>query len=287
MSQAALDTSSSWADAENDLPATQVTENPDGTKTIVSYKINDQGKKVKVTQKVRLVTVKETVDPAIAARRKWSRFGEEKENRTVGPDNKTTQFGEEVQLILGTSWKEDAQKEAEARKKEMAQKKPQTIICRTCQGDHFTSKCPYKDTLGATDATSATTEQPATATPDPLSSTAPGPGGVRYVPPHLRRRGGAPAPGESERKERDDSTTLRVTSLNEQVDDIMLREVFNRYGIIKRATVLRDRETRRSKGIAFVEFDNVLDAQRALEGLNGRGFMNLIMKVDWSKPKKN
>ncbi|KAG7884990.1 hypothetical protein KL938_001247 [Ogataea parapolymorpha] len=286
MSQATIETPSSWADAENDLPATQVIENPDGTKTVISYKINDQGKKVKVTQKVKLVTVKETVDPAIAARRKWAKYGDEKDNATVGPDDKTTQFGEEVQLILGTSWKEDAQKEAENRKKEMAKSKPQTITCRTCQGDHFTSKCPYKDTLGATDATTTTPQASATATPEPSMAAVAGSGGVRYVPPHLRKRAGGAAP-EAERKERDDSTTLRVTSLNEQVDEMMLREVFERYGIIKRATVLRDRETRRSKGIAFVEFENVNDAQRALEGLNGRGFMNLIMKVDWSKPRKN
>lgn len=271
--------SSSWADADNDLPAAEVTENNDGTRTVISYKYNDKHQKVKVTQKIKLVKVSEEVNPEIAARKEWARYGEEKNNTVPGPDARTTQFGEEVNLLLSTSWKQDAEKEKEE-KKLKSKDKVQTIKCRTCGGDHFTSKCPFKDTLGVKDAseTSSGLENVVSA---------PGAGGAHgYVPPHMRRRmnGEAPRPGVDLRQ-RDDTTTMRVTNLNAMVDEQMLNQLFSRFGHIRRLTILRNRETKESRGIAFVEMDSVDQAQHAIDAVNGRGFMNLIISVDWAKPR--
>lgn len=33
-----------------------------------------------------------------------------------------------------------------------AQLQNKKILCRICKGDHFTTKCPYKDSLGMEDA---------------------------------------------------------------------------------------------------------------------------------------
>ena len=75
-----------WADAEDDIPTPEVTVNADGTKTVVSYRLNANGQKVKITQKIKEIKVKERVHPLIAVRRGWSKYGKEKHTaRTRGP----------------------------------------------------------------------------------------------------------------------------------------------------------------------------------------------------------
>ncbi|VEU24301.1 DEKNAAC105533 [Brettanomyces naardenensis] len=282
--------SASWADADNDLPPTEVIENADGTKTVISYKFDEKHRKVKITQKIKLVKVTENVNPAIAARKKWARFGDEKNNKTVGPDARTTQFGEEVRLLLSTSWKQEEEKEKKEQKK-YSKGKVQTIKCRTCGGDHFTSKCPFKDTLGVDMKKEADVVAPGEASAPSGSVAAAaaaaglGDGRSSYVPPHMRRRlNGEPA-RPSDQREKEDTTTLRVTNLNEMVNEGMLNSLFSRFGYIQRLTILRNRETRESRGIAFVEMDSVEHARQAIESVNGRGFMNLIISVDFAKPR--
>ena len=65
-----------------------------------------------------------------------------------GPEASTTSFGETIFLHL-TRDKNTLDKEEtsiETARKELAGK---NIQCRLCKGDHFTSKCPFKDTLGS------------------------------------------------------------------------------------------------------------------------------------------
>lgn len=71
-----------WADDEdlddtisNELPQPTTTTNKDGTKTIVSWRFNDDGKKVKTTRRIRFTVHKEVVNPRVAERKQWSKFG--------------------------------------------------------------------------------------------------------------------------------------------------------------------------------------------------------------------
>ena len=139
-------------------------------------------------------------------------------------------------------------------------------------GDHYTSKCPFKDTLGAT-------------TSSPAAESGAGDNGPgKYVPRHLR----ADANGNLPLKEgRDDSTTLKVSQLNSFVDEDMLRnELFARFGPLQRVTLVRNRETGDSRGFAYVSFITEDMAQRALDALNGKGYHSLILHLEWSKKKK-
>ncbi|EGW32632.1 uncharacterized protein SPAPADRAFT_61692 [Spathaspora passalidarum NRRL Y-27907] len=264
----------SWADAgdEYSAPADVIT-NPDGTKTVITFRTNQDGKKVKVTQRIREVKVQEKVHPLIAQRKNWHKFGKEK-NSPPGPDTSTTQLGEKVELKLGLAWKQ-AEKDEASEKAQARAHVVQTIKCRTCGGDHYTSKCPFKDTLGAAAGTtsSETTEQPAeTAT------------GGRYVPRHLRADANGNIPT---REARDDSTTLKVSQLNTFVDEDMLRnELFARFGPLERVTVVRNRETGESRGFAYVSFATEEIAQKALDLFNGKGYHSLILRLEWSKKKK-
>lgn len=269
----------SWADAEDEIPTPEITTNPDGTKTVVSYRLNANGQKVKITQKIKEVKVKEKVHPLIAQRKNWTKYGKEK-NTPPGPDTRTTQLGEKVELKLGTSWKEIEKQEEESKEEQKAQLvSTQRIKCRTCGGDHFTSKCPFKDTLisDSTDASNAATPEPADA-----ANNAPG----KYVPRHLRKDANGNLPAK-DLNARDDSTTLKVSQLNSIVDEDMLRnELLGRYGPLQRAIVVRNRETGESRGFAYVTFATEAKAEEALNDLNGKGYHSLILHLEWSKKRK-
>lgn len=93
--------------------------------------------------------------------------------------------------------------------------------------------------------------------------------------------GGPPGGGLS----RDDLPTLRVTNLSEDADDEDLRMLFSRFGRVIRVYVGRDRETGACKGFAFVSFESREDADRARQRVDGKGYDNLILSVNWSIPK--
>lgn len=119
----------------------------------------------KVTRRIKRTLQKQLVNHTVAERKHWSKFGQEKGNKP-GPDRATTTVGESVTLKLSVGNKayhvsffvamqaelqqthEPEQSPEQQIKNSLANKK---ISCRLCKGDHFTSKCPYKDTLGMLD----------------------------------------------------------------------------------------------------------------------------------------
>lgn len=261
------------------LPERTVTENPDGTKTIVAYRKNEAGKTVKLTQKIRTVTAQEKVNPHVAERKAWAKYGLEKGN-PQGPSTKTTSLSETIPFKLGL--KEIKQEEKEPVKEAVS---GGSLKCRICKGDHFTSKCPMKD-LVAPESAPAPAGAPGVAG----AVGAPGAAGAApggYVPPHLRNRApGAPGlPAVGARGgfgERDDSTTLRVSNLNEDIIEEDLRALFGKFGSITRCNIVKDRETGRSRGFGFVSFMDIHSAEKAKENLDHTGLDNLIIVVEFS-----
>lgn len=271
-----------WADEFDEdlstsLPDRTVTENPDGTKTIVSYKKNGQGNTVRVTQKIKLVTAQEKVNPHVAERKSWVKYGLEK-GSPQGPSQKTTSLSEDISFKLGL--KVIKQEEKEPVKEAVG---GGSLKCRICKGDHFTSKCPMKDLVAPENGPA-----PGAAAATTTAAAAVGPGGgSSYVPPHLRGKTGAPgAPGAAGARggfgERDDSTTLRVSNLNEDVIEEDLRDLFGSYGTITRCNIVKDRDTGRSRGFGFVTFMDISSAEMAKEKLNRTGLDNLIIVVEFS-----
>ena len=118
--------------------------------------------------------------------------------------------------------------------------------------------------------------------PEPSAPTAAT--GGKYVPPSMRGAGGVRAPGESMRSgNRDDLPTLRVTNISEDTQENDLRELFGHFGKVARVYVGRDRETGAGKGFAFVSFEDKAVAQKAIDKVNGMGYDNLILSVQWSR----
>jgi translation initiation factor 3 subunit G len=98
-------------------------------------------------------------------------------------------------------------------------------------------------------------------------------------------RAGASRAGESMRGpgNREDMPTLRVTNISEDTQENDLRELFGGFGRIARVYVGRDRETGAGKGFAFVSFEDRAAAEKAQEKVNGKGYDNLILSVQWSR----
>ena len=144
-------------------PSDTIDEN--GIRTIVEYATNEAGKKVKVcpfslnhipnelsprltlkiTRRIKRTLQTSLVDHVVAERKQWAKFGADKGKKS-GLDKATTTVAERVELKLsaGNKAAEPEHDEEASIKKQLGGKK---IMCRLCQGDHFTSKCPHKDVL--------------------------------------------------------------------------------------------------------------------------------------------
>lgn len=249
--------STSWADEGAELAPPQVIHNDDGTKTVISYKYNDQKKKVKVTQKIKYVKTTQTVNPLVAQRMKWAKFGVEKKNEAMGVQSNATHPSDMLKVILSTTWKADEEKEQALAKKTTT---TSAIKCRTCgNSGHYTAKCPYKDTIGASKTAETKSDKPSNG---------------RYVPPNVRDGLSAV-----------EVPALRITNLNTAVDRDALESIVSRFGNYDRVSILKNRETGEPLGVAFVNMSTMKGAEAVKEALDGKGLMNLIISVDWAKPK--
>lgn len=209
-----------WAeDEEPDLatavPAPQVTKHKDGSETIVTILFNEDGKRVKRTQRIKRTVVKKRENPRVVERRQWPKMGPEA-GKAPGPRSDTTTLGENIifRPVVGFKSGQAAEKAPEEDKKADALKKMQ-IKCRICSGDHFTTKCPFKDTMAPEgEAAGAPADMPEGMGPD--ASGGLGIGGSSYVPPHMRKGAAGASGGErmGGKFERDDLATLRVTNVS-------------------------------------------------------------------------
>ncbi|KAJ3053064.1 translation initiation factor eIF3 subunit g [Rhizophlyctis rosea] len=282
-----------WADDVDDDAVDQqgpiTRQEDDGTRVTVEYRVNEDGKKVKITRRTRMRLVQAQVNHAVAERKKWKKFGEAS-GLAPGPDSNSTSFGEQVFLKLTTTLKE--QDNAPSEEKNPLEKLLQSagknkINCRICKGDHYTYKCPYKDTHQPLDEIAA--PEPAAA-PEP-SATHDASG--KYIPPSLRNKGlgGAPPVGETMGgrggDRRDDLSTIRITNLSEDTTEQDVKDLVSRFGHTSRVFVARDRETNTCKGFAFVSYYSKEDAEKAQNALNGYGYDNLILRVEWAKSNKD
>lgn len=281
-----------WADDDDideistELPPAQTLSNKDGTKTIITYHINEDNQKVKTTRRVRYTTHTERVNPRVADRKTWAKFGDSAKDG-AGPVPDTTSVGENIIFRPSTNWRKDAKDEktdpnAQAMKDQLRDKK---VKCRICNGEHFTARCPYKDTMapvgesGAADVAAGMGDEPA-----PVSAAAAA--GVKkgsYVPPALRGAAGAGERMGSKFGERDDLATLRVTNVSEMAEEGELRDMFERFGRVTRVFLAKDKDTGLAKGFAFISFADRDDAVKACNKMDGFGFKHLILRVEFAK----
>ncbi|XP_040179727.1 cold-inducible RNA-binding protein B-like isoform X2 [Rana temporaria] len=77
-----------------------------------------------------------------------------------------------------------------------------------------------------------------------------------------------------------DEGKLFVGGLSFDTNEQSLEQVFCKYGQISEVVVVKDRETKRSRGFGFVTFDNPDDAKEAMQAMNGMSVDGRQIRVD-------
>lgn len=282
-----------WGELEDDaedldflLPPKQIF-GPDenGVKKVVEYKFNAEGNKVKITTTTRIRKLANArLSKGAVERRSWPKFGDAV-HEDVGA-RLTMVSTEEIILERprAPGSKQDEAKSAGDSLAQIGKAGAVLMVCRTCgkKGDHWTSKCPFKDLAQPSD----------TFMDKPPSAEAPaagvGPQKGAYVPPSMRG-GGAErgSGGGTEMRRRNEENSVRVTNLSEDTREADLLELFRPFGHVSRVYVAIDQKTGMSRGFGFVNFVNREDAERAINKLNGYGYDNLILRVEWAAPRTN
>jgi len=79
---------------------------------------------------------------------------------------------------------------------------------------------------------------------------------------------------------------LYVGNLAYSVDSSELQELFGAHGNVTSAQVISDRETGRSKGFGFVEYDSDDAAAAAIAAMHGKDVAGRALTVNEAKPKE-
>ena len=82
------------------------------------------------------------------------------------------------------------------------------------------------------------------------------------------------------------ASKLYVGNLPFDTTDVDLEEAFSVHGTIASANVITDRETGRSRGFGFVEFENEGDAQTAQAALDGQDFGGRTLRVNEAQERQ-
>lgn len=78
---------------------------------------------------------------------------------------------------------------------------------------------------------------------------------------------------------------MYIGNLSYNVKESDLRQVMEEYGTVDSVKLIVDRDTRRSKGFAFVDMPETAEAQRAISELNGAEYVGRQMVVKEALPK--
>ncbi|ESW25659.1 hypothetical protein PHAVU_003G054600 [Phaseolus vulgaris] len=279
-----------WGELEEDdaedldflLPPRQVIGPDDnGIKKVIEYKFDEDGNKVKIITTTRTRKLANArLSKRAVERRSWPKFGDAV-HEDVGA--RLTMVSTEEILLERPKPLGSKTEEPKTGGDPLAQfqKGAVLMVCRTCgkKGDHWTSRCPYKDLAPPSEGF---VDKPATS--DGAAAAAGATKGA-YVPPGMRA--GAERSSGSDMRRRNDENSVRVTNLSEDTREPDLLELFRSFGPVSRVYVAIDQKTSMSRGFGFVNFVNREDAQRAIGKLNGYGYDNLILRVEWATPRAN
>ncbi|CAH8270202.1 unnamed protein product [Arabidopsis lyrata] len=260
-------------------PKQMIGPDQNGVKKVIEYKFNDEGKKVKITTTTRVQ--KRALTKQAVERRSWNKFGDSA-NEEAG-SYLTMRSTEDIILERIRAPGSNAEQSTISGDSMSQLGKPGAVlmVCRLChkKGDHWTSRCPQKDLLSLMD-------EPLTAETSTSSIAGTGTGKAAYVPPSMRDGADRKAAG-SDMRSRNEGNSVRVTNLSEDTRGPDLMELFRPFGAVNRCHVAIHQKASMSRGFGFVSFVRREDAQRAINTLNGYGYDNLILRVEWATPKPN
>lgn len=82
------------------------------------------------------------------------------------------------------------------------------------------------------------------------------------------------------------SNKLYVGNLSYDTTERDLNEAFAEFGTVTETNLMMDRMTNRPRGFGFVTMSNADEAQKAIDGLNGRNLDGRDLTVNIAKPRE-
>jgi RNA recognition motif-containing protein len=79
-------------------------------------------------------------------------------------------------------------------------------------------------------------------------------------------------------------TKLYVGNLSYETTEDDLRALFSNAGTVTSVALIKDRDTGRSRGFAFVEMSSQSQAEQAVKNLDGKTLGNRAIKVNIARP---
>jgi len=80
---------------------------------------------------------------------------------------------------------------------------------------------------------------------------------------------------------------IYVGNLSHDATEDDLRELFVGFGEVESATIVMDRYSGQPRGFGFVEMPNKSEAERAIQELNGKEFMERELTVNEARPRRD
>jgi cold-inducible RNA-binding protein len=80
---------------------------------------------------------------------------------------------------------------------------------------------------------------------------------------------------------------IYVGNLSFDTTESDIENAFGEFGEVETVNIVKDRETRRSRGFGFVEMKDAQAAQRAIEGLNLKEFAGRAVTVNEARPRED
>ena len=75
-------------------------------------------------------------------------------------------------------------------------------------------------------------------------------------------------------------------NLDRDVTEEVLRELFATHGQVESVSIMRDRDTQRSKGFAFIGMLSRTEGQAAIQALNESEFHQRVLTVNEARPRE-
>jgi RNA recognition motif-containing protein len=79
---------------------------------------------------------------------------------------------------------------------------------------------------------------------------------------------------------------IYVGNLSFEASEDDIRGLFAPFGQVSSVSLIKDKFTGQSRGFGFVEMPNMGEAQKAIQGLNGKDFKSRALTVNAARPRE-
>jgi len=87
-------------------------------------------------------------------------------------------------------------------------------------------------------------------------------------------------------KQKETGLRIYLGNLPYEAAEEELEETFRQYGQVESVTIIKDRDTGRSKGFGFVEMPENAEAQSAIDAMNGQELGGRALTVNEARPRE-